>query len=259
MANRLWVVPDGKQRIIQPGSAMSSPYGLEIIESCLACPHREDRLFCNLPPDALQRLSEITSAASYPKGATLFVEGQTPRGVFIVCSGRVKLSTSSADGRTLIVKIADAGEVLGLAATVSGQPYQASADVLEASQVNFIGRADFLQLLSQHGEAALRVAQQLSENYHHAIAEMRSIGLSHSAGEKLARFLLDLCAEHRQEEGEIKLTLTLTHEEIAQMIGASRETVTRLFSEFKKKQHLQVKGSTLIIKNKAALESLVGA
>ena len=57
----------------------------------------------------------------------------------------------------------------------------------------------------------------------------------------------------------MKLTLTLTHEEIAQMIGASRETVTRLFSEFKKKQHLQVKGSTLIIKNKAALESLVGA
>ena len=238
---------------------MRAPYGLEIIESCLACPHREDRLFCNLPPDALQRLSEITSAASYPKGATLFVEGQTPRGVFVVCSGRVKLSTSSAQGKTLIVKIADTGEVLGLAATVCGKPYHASADVLEPSQINFIGRAEFLLFLNQHGEAALRVAQQLGENYHHALTEMRSIGLSHSASERLARFLLDLCAENHKEECQIKLTLTLTHEEIAQMIGASRETVSRLFADFKKKRLLQVKGSTLIIMNKAGLESLVGA
>ena len=110
-----------------------------------------------------------------------------------------------------------------------------------------------------HGEAALRVAQQLGEIYHSAIAEMRTIGLSHSAGEKLARFLLDLSTEHDAGEGDIKLTLTLTHEEIAQMIGASRETVTRLFSDFKKKQLLQIKGSTLIIKNKAGLESVLGA
>jgi CRP/FNR family transcriptional regulator, cyclic AMP receptor protein len=88
---------------------------------------------------------------------------------------------------------------------------------------------------------------------------MRTIGLSHSAGEKLARFLLDLSTEHDSDKGEIKLTLTLTHEEIAQMIGASRETVTRLFSDFKKKQLLQIKGSTLIIKNKAGLESVLSA
>jgi CRP/FNR family transcriptional regulator len=105
----------------------------------------------------------------------------------------------------------------------------------------------------------LRVAQQLGETYHSAAAEMRTIGLSHSASEKLARFLLDLCSDHTGVEGEIKLTLTLTHEEIAQIIGASRETVTRLFSEFKKKQLVQGKGSTLTIKDKPALETLVGA
>jgi len=105
----------------------------------------------------------------------------------------------------------------------------------------------------------LRVAQQLGETYHSAIAEMRNIGLSHSVGEKLARFLLDLSAGHDNGKGEIKVTLTLTHEEIAQMIGASRETVTRLFGEFKKKQLLQVKGSTLIIKNKAGLESVLNS
>ena len=122
-----------------------------------------------------------------------------------------------------------------------------------------IAREDFLAFLREHDEAALRVAQQLGETYHVAIAEMRTIGLSHSAGEKLARFLLDVSAGHDDGEGEVRVTLTLTHEEIAQMIGASRETVTRLFSEFKKKQLLEVRGSTLIIKNKAALESVLNS
>lgn len=244
---------------IREGGPVRAPYGLEIMESCLSCPHREDRLFCNLPPPAVQRLTTITSAAAYPKGATLFVEGQLPRGVFILCSGKVKLSTTSADGRSLILRISEPGEVLGLPATVTGKSYELTADVIEPAQANFISRDDFLLFLREHGEAALRVAQQLGENYHSAIAEMRTIGLSHSAAEKLARFLLDLSADRNEEKGEIKLTLTLTHEEIAQMIGSSRETVTRLFSDFKKRQLLQIKGSTLIIKNKAGLETVLGA
>ncbi len=244
--------------ILADGEFMRAPYGLEIIESCLSCPHREDRLFCNLPPAALQGLSAITSAAAYPKGATLFVEGQSPRGVFILCAGRVKLSTSSADGKTLILRISEPGEVLGLPATVTGKSYELSADVIEPTQANFISREDFLRFLREHGEAALRVAQQLGETYHSAIAEMRTIGLSHSAGEKLARFLLDFLANHGEGKDQVRLTLTLTHEEIAQMIGASRETVTRLFADFKKKQLLQVRGSTLIITNKAGLESVAG-
>jgi CRP/FNR family transcriptional regulator, cyclic AMP receptor protein len=245
--------------ILRTGEPMRAPYGLEIIESCMSCPHREDKLFCNLSAPAVQKLAAITSAAAYPKGATLFVEGQTPRGVFILCSGRVKLSTTSADGRTLILRISESGEVLGLPATVTGKAYELTADVIEPTQANFISRQDFLLFLREHGEAALRVAQQLGETYHSAIEEMRTIGLSHSAGEKLARFLLDLSSEHDASKGDIKLTLTLTHEEIAQMIGASRETVTRLFSDFKKKQLLQIKGSTLIIKSKTGLESVLGS
>lgn len=252
------IVARGKGCTIWPGSRMRAPYGLEIIESCITCPHREDRLFCNLSPAGVQRLSSITSASSHPKGATLFVEGQTVRGVFILCNGRVKLSTSSTDGKTLIVRIADPGEVLGLPATITGKPYELTADVIETAQANFISRTDFLAFLREHGEAALRVAQQLGEAYHAAIAEMRSIGLSHSASEKLARFLLDWCASHGNGKEETRVKLTLTHEEIAQMIGASRETVTRLFTDFKKKQLLQIKGSTLIVLNKDGLESLIG-
>lgn len=251
--NRFWIVPKEKGGIIRHGSSMRAPYGLEIIESCFNCPHRQERLFCNLSAPALKQLETITAAASYPKGAALFVEGQKPRGVFILCSGRVKLSTSSADGKTLILRVPEQGEILGLAGAVSGHPYQASAEVLEPAQANFIARTDFLEFLKTHGEAALRVAQELSQNYHLAINEMRTIGLSHSAAEKFARFLLEQATEGAKKDGEIRLTLTLTHEEIAQMIGSSRETVTRLFSDFKKKQLLQVKGSTVLIQDISTL------
>ncbi len=125
--------------------------------------------------------------------------------------------------------------------------------------MNFIGRETFIEFLSQHGEAAFRVAQQLGEDYHYAVSEIRTIGLTHSAGEKLARFLLDLSAGQDPGTGKVELTLTLTHEEIAQVIGSSRETVTREFAHFKKRQLLQVDGSTLIIKNREGLTKLVSA
>src|SRR6201993_1200044 len=136
--------------LLPDGSSMRTPYGLEIIENCLSCPHREERLFCNLPESAVKALATITSSAAYPKGATLFVEGQPARGVFILCAGRVKLSTSSIDGRTLIVRISEPGEVLGLPATVTGKPYELTADVIEPTQANFISRTEFLNFLREH-------------------------------------------------------------------------------------------------------------
>ncbi|HXJ11365.1 MAG TPA: Crp/Fnr family transcriptional regulator [Candidatus Limnocylindrales bacterium] len=236
---------------------MRTPYGLEIIENCLACPHREERLFCNLSETAVKALAAITSSAAYPKGATLFVEGQPARGVFILCNGRVKLSTSSADGKTLILRICEPGEVLGLPATVTGKFYELTADIIEPAQANFIARNDFLNFLRENGDAALRVAQQLGETYHLAISEMRTIGLSHSASEKLARFLLEWTANCPEEKGQVRIKMTLTHEEIAQMIGSSRETVTRLLADFRRKQLVQVVGSTLILRSKADLEAIV--
>ena len=246
-------------RVIGTGNSMRSPYGLQIIENCVTCPYKESRLFCNLTPPALQRLSEITAPATYPKGATLFVEGQPSRGVFILCAGHVKLSTSSADGRTLILRLSEPGDVLGLSATISGRSYEVTGDVIEPAQANFISRSDFLNFLREHGEAALRVAQELSDTYQNAVAEMRTIGLSHSAKEKLARFLLDWSAHNPSKNGAINFTLTLTHEEIAQMIGASRETVTRLFAELRREDLLQVRGSSITIRDRAGLEQLVEA
>lgn len=257
MGRGFHVITNTNARIIRDMAVKRAPYGLEIIESCISCPYRLERVFCNLPPAAVQRLNEIATSATYPKGATLFVQGQAGRGVFVLCTGHVKLSTSSADGKILILKIAEPGDILGLPSTVSGKPYEASADVLEPCQANFISRVDFLNFLRENGDAALRVAQELSGKYHAALEELKNIGLSHSASEKLARFLLDWAARQSQNKESLKATLTLTHEEIAQMIGASRETVTRLLADFKRKKYLEIKGSSFVIKNKAGLEELI--
>lgn len=263
MAYRIHVIPKRKRRIIRATQPMKTPYGLEIIESCLTCPMMKERLFCNLSPRALEGLDAISSSATYPKGAVLYVEGQDPRGVFIICNGRVKLSANSADGKSLILRIADPGEVVGLPATISGKRYEVTAEALEPIQANFIPRDVFLKFLREHGEAALRVAEILSDIYHATYQEVRYLGLSGSAAEKLARFVLDHTAEHGKAKGTgkdpLRAPLTLTHEEIAEMIGSSRETVTRLFSDFKRKRLLEVHGSTLVITNKAGLEQILQA
>ncbi len=129
------------------GVVVLTPYGLDIIESCLACKMRAEHIFCDLPPAALQSFENIKYATAYPKGAVLFVEGQTPRGIFVLCKGRVKLSICSTDGKTLILKIAEPGEVLGLSATVSGKPYELTAETVDPCQVNFVKREDFLRFL----------------------------------------------------------------------------------------------------------------
>lgn len=218
---------------------------------------RADHIFCDLPNAALQSFEQMKYATAYPKGAVLFVEGQAPRGIFVLCKGRVKLSICSTDGKTLILKIAEAGEVLGLSATLSGKPYELTAETIDPCQINFVKREDFMRFLRDHSEACLRVAEQLSDKYNAACREIRSLGLSHSAAEKLAKLLLEWTNKNGEaNKAEPRVKLALTHEEIAQMIGTSRETVTRLFAELKKKQVVQSKGSTLVIKNKAALKAI---
>jgi CRP/FNR family transcriptional regulator, cyclic AMP receptor protein len=237
---------------------MKSPYGLRVIESCVACPVLKDRVFCNLPGPALAGLDAISTSATYPRGALLFVEGQSPNGVFILCNGRVKLSGASATGKAIIFRIAEAGEIIGLPSTLSAQPYELTAEAREPTQANFICRDDFLAFLRGHGETALRVAEMLSNIYYATCREVRYLGLSNSAVEKMARFLLDLKPAKNSEAPDSRVILSLTHEEIAGMIGTSRETVTRLLSSFKRQGIIQVHGSTLVLVKKEALQQITG-
>jgi CRP/FNR family transcriptional regulator, cyclic AMP receptor protein len=143
-----------------------------------------------------------------------------------------------------------------LPSTLSNKQYELTAEALEPTQANFIRREDFLNFLRIHGEAALRVAEMLSNIYHATCREVRYLGLSSSAGEKLARFLLDLKPKNSRT-GQVRTTLTLTHEQIAEMIGASRETVTRLLAGFKRKRIIELHGSALVIKDRDELRRMM--
>src|SRR5712691_7706663 len=140
---------------------MHSPYGLEVSDSCVSCKVRSEGYFCYFESEMVSKFDTLKYTTVFPKGAVLFVEGQSPRGVFMICSGRVKLTTCSVDGKALITRIAEGGEVLGLSAAVSGRTYMVTAETLVRCQVNFIKRDDFLQFLEVNSAACLRVAEHL--------------------------------------------------------------------------------------------------
>jgi CRP/FNR family cyclic AMP-dependent transcriptional regulator len=236
---------------------MRAPYGLNILDNCVTCPVRGQHLFRNVSLQAGQRLNEIKSTAVYPKGAMLFIEGQQSRGVFVLCSGKVKLSTTSREGKTIITKISEPGDVLGLNAVVSGLPYEVTAEMMEPGQANFVPREGLLQMLKEYSEVAVKIAQQLSRNYYTAYEEIRTLGLAASPSEKFAKLLLSWSTKPTSDDASSQVKLTLTHEEIGEIIGTTRETVSRLFSEFRRKQLVQLKGATLVIRSRMALERII--
>lgn len=230
---------------------MQTPYGLKIIETCLACP---PGFVSGLSADTRKALDAISSTSVHPEGATLYVEGQPTRGVFLICAGRVKLSATSEQGKVLILRIAEAGELIGLPATLSGKPYEATAETTEPTQTNLIRPDPFLKFLRDHGDAAVSAAKLLTNIYFTAYDELRSLGLFHTATQKVVRFILDWSAHH--SKGGDRLQITLTHEEIAEMAGMSRESVSRILAVLKAKHFITFKGATLEIINRAALEKL---
>jgi CRP/FNR family transcriptional regulator, cyclic AMP receptor protein len=239
--------------------ASNCPYGLPIADNCASNVLRRHDSSAALSGQTLEDLDQISHATTYPEGALIFVEGQVPRGAFILCHGRVKLMSTSRGGKTFIMKIAQPGEILGLHAVVTGRRYELTVETLQPCQLAFISTTDFLPFIKRHGDACLYVAEQLSNDCQSAYEVIRSIGLSHSVSEKVARLLLQWSVDGRMSGGAIRIKLALTHEEVAQLVGSSRETVTRILGELRKSNVLELNGSTLLIRNKAALERMAQA
>ena len=213
---------------------------------------------CCFSPPVLKSFSSASHLSTYPGGAVLFVEGQMPRGALVLCSGKVKLSTTSREGKVLILKMAEAGEVLGLSAVISGTCYELTAETAGPCQVNFIEREALMRMVERNGELGLHSAQALSREFQSAYRDIHDLVLARSSAGKLARLLLSWTTSREKENAasEIRIRSSLTHEEMAQMIGSSRETVTRLLSDLKKKEFIRLEGSTLVIRNKTALEAI---
>ena len=236
---------------------MPTPYNLNVQQHCTTCTLPKAGRFCALSTPSLVDLDSMKFTGVYPKGSVLFVEGERPRGVFILCSGRVKLTTSSSEGRTLIVKIIEAGEILGVSASILNTEYEVSAETIEPTQVNFVSREDFLRLLAAHPDAAMTTAQQLSATCQSSQRGIRNLGLAQTTSEKLAKLILDWCDKGEDTPAGMRLKVLLTHEEIAQMIGTTRETVTRLLNDFKRRKVIDIKGSTFMIPRVSGLMDMV--
>jgi CRP/FNR family transcriptional regulator len=236
---------------------MLTSHDLKIFESCLSCAFRTEGSFCGLSIPALQHFERLKASHIYPKYKVLFLEGQVASGIFVLCKGRVKLSLSAVDGKTFILNVAQPGELLGLSSAISGSPYEFSVTTCEVCEVSFVKRGDFLRFLKENPEACFRITQQLGLNYYNACHEIRSLGLSQSTGEKLARLLWEWSVrDGKSDQRGIRVTLSVTQDEIAQMIGCCRETVTRLFADLKRRRIGECRVSTLVIHDMTALRAL---
>lgn len=219
---------------------------------------RPGEFFKKLSPAALSDLESMEFPTLYQPGMLLFSEKSIPAGIFIVVSGEVKLSINSSEGKRLILSIAKAGEVLGLSSVLSALPSEMTAEVLYPSRIAIIERNQFLAFMGRHPEVYQVVTQELSQQYKVACEQLRTVALSGSAPEKLARLLLEWSQSGQKTEAGMRFRFSLTHEEIGEFIGASRETVTRTLSTFKSRRLVAFHGSILEIPSRVALENLAG-
>ena len=218
--------------------------------------YRKGEFFKALPAAALADLEPLLAPSNYPSNIVLFTETQPASGIYVVLDGEVKLSINSSDGRRLAFHIAKAGEVLGLSTALNGGTYEMTADTLYPAGIAHISRQVFLQFLSRHPEVHPIVTAEISRNFNLACEQLRMVGLSSSVPERLARLLLVWSDEPgRKPERAAHCRLSLTHEEIGEFIGASRETVTRTLSIFKNRHLVAQHGCTLTIPSRVALES----
>lgn len=214
--------------------------------------------FNKLTPEALKDLSAMATSVNYPAGKVIFSERDTNSNIYIVLEGEIKLSMNSSDGRRLILRIARKGEILGLSSTLSGKASEITAETLYPAKLAPITRREFSNFLMRHPEVYQTVTEELSREYTLACEQLRTVGLSNSAPEKLARLLLEWSQNGKTTEAGTHFRFPLTHGEIGEFIGASRETVTRTLSIFKSRHLVDFHGSMLTIPNRSALESYAG-
>jgi CRP/FNR family cyclic AMP-dependent transcriptional regulator len=225
-------------------------------EKCSDCQYRGLRTFCNLGALALRRFEEIGSPVSLPGRAVLFRESQLCNAVFVVCTGQLKLTTTSKDGRTLILRLAVPGDVLGLSATLGDMPYEVTAETVEPTILRSIRKPDFLSFLAAFSEVGEKTSTSLAREYHAVYLDARRLALSGSAAGRLAQLLFDWATTAACGKPDLRFTMALTHEELASMAGTSRETVTRLLNQFERDHLITRRGTSITIVNPSSLAEL---
>ena len=213
--------------------------------------------FSNLAGEALVQYKALAMEMSYARGTSLFVEGEAPKSIFVLSGGRVKLSVTSREGKTAILRIAAAGDLLGLSAALSGSAHEVSAEVIEPCRAKVIRAKDFVEFLQKYPEASMEATRCILNEYRATFSNMCRLALPTTVAGRLANLLLEWLDDRFQRgEKEHRLTVALTQEEIAGMANTSRETVSRVLHQFQREKFIAVKGASLHVLQPQALEQL---
>lgn len=193
----------------------------------------------------------------HPRGKVLFAEGEPARGVFILRTGRATVSISSSEGRLVILRIAQPGEVLGLSSVLRNASYNTTVKTSESCRTDFLPRRELADLMERSQPAARAISQILSRQLAELTERARSLLLPQTANAKLARLLLEWSEQAGANDSRtIEIASTFTQEEIAQMICSSRETVTRLLASFRTRRVIRVTSDSIVISDRASLQKI---
>ena len=237
---------------------MSARPERQSLQGSLDCNGRKCCLFSGLDHLRLAQLDRIQRRHIYPVGSTIFAEGEEPSGIYCVCIGKVKLSMSSFDGRTIVTGIAASGDLIGKHALLLEKPYILTAEAVENSQLCFIKRDDFLTFLSQNAEVGLKLAIKFGNELYEAYSEVRDLTFKNSY-ERCVRLLLKLCRDGEDTPHGIILNIDLNRDGLAEMIGTSSRTLNRVIMKLKYLGLIECRRRQIIVRNKAALESILSS
>jgi CRP/FNR family transcriptional regulator len=221
------------------------------IQECVFC---EAQLYTGLSKDHVLQIRGILDKRRYQPQEFLFHETDPSTHLFALRTGHVKLTSSLADGREQIIRLAVPGQLLGLG-TVNGDAYPYTARALTSVTVCRLTRKDMLRVLAENPPVSLRVIDHLNGELEQAQAMIRDLGLK-SANEKVASFIVSLIPA-RGPTPE-KLVMPLSRQEIAEMLGLTVETVSRVMAQFKREDLIQTPRGHIHIKDQARLWKLAG-
>lgn len=235
---------------------MPRRFGMAADEVCGSC--GTEGFFKDLSAEAKSEFASLAARFECPGSTVLISEAEEPSSVLFLLEGEVNISMNSSDGRRLLLGVAGAGDSLGLAAAISGACSEIRAQTVYPCNIASLHRRDFLGFLSRHPIAIQNVARELCSHLASARARLRILGLTSSALARLAHLLLEWCKDGQQTKSGIQFRCALTHLEIAECIGSSRETVTRALADFKAHDLIKVRGSTVVVASCGALASYAG-
>ena len=211
-------------------------------------------LFSDLSEAELGRFAEVLREREYPKNSVILFEDDPGDALYIVSTGQVKVVLIGEDGREVILSVLGDGDFFGEMALIDDEPRSAHVIAMKDSQLLVLRRDDFQVQLQAHPPIALKLLRVMVQRLRRADEKIGSLVLLDVNG-RVARLLLDLA----EESGGPRITRRLTHHTIAQMIGSSRETVSRAMRELVERGCIEVSRRDITILQADLLKSMAGA